>query len=377
MAGLEPLQLIEIEKTPSVVERINKTLADTGKILKEEEVTRKGIAKGMAAELVQVEAGHQARVKQFESSQNLVNVERKKMDVIRQAASEASVLHDQVEEAKRLANEKTNQEELFQNAKLLLAKDKAHQDELDRIDEIKVKRQELFELSKQAWMETTQASLTNYEQERNKISEVYKHRRDTMKNALASGVKNEVAVSAKIVEINEQQSEALLLLKLQTIATELTALSDMAAAVADQGQSFFEFAKATAIAEATMSTWNAANRAMTNLPPPWSYAMAAATITLGLARVAKISGQKAPTFKKEMGGPVSSGKPYLVGERGPEMFVPKSAGDIQPSVGPTNVTVNINAVDTVGFDELLFARRAVLIRIINQALNRQGRQGLI
>jgi hypothetical protein len=34
---------------------------------------------------------------------------------------------------------------------------------------------------------------------------------------------------------------------------------------------------------------------------------------------------------REMGGPVDSGKPYLVGEKGPELFVPKNAGGIIPN----------------------------------------------
>ena len=34
------------------------------------------------------------------------------------------------------------------------------------------------------------------------------------------------------------------------------------------------------------------------------------------------------------GGPVSSGQTYMVGERGPELFVPRTAGTIVPA-GPT------------------------------------------
>lgn len=44
------------------------------------------------------------------------------------------------------------------------------------------------------------------------------------------------------------------------------------------------------------------------------------------------------------GGPVSAGSPYMVGERGPELFVPSSSGSIVPngaSVGGLNLTVNI------------------------------------
>ena len=42
-----------------------------------------------------------------------------------------------------------------------------------------------------------------------------------------------------------------------------------------------------------------------------------------------------------LGGPVSGGSSYLVGERGPELFVPSSSGSIVPGGGGGNVTVNI------------------------------------
>jgi TP901 family phage tail tape measure protein len=35
--------------------------------------------------------------------------------------------------------------------------------------------------------------------------------------------------------------------------------------------------------------------------------------------------------KREMGGPVNSGQPYLVGEKGPELFVPRNSGGIVPN----------------------------------------------
>lgn len=46
------------------------------------------------------------------------------------------------------------------------------------------------------------------------------------------------------------------------------------------------------------------------------------------------------------GGPVSNGTPYMVGERGPELFVPRSSGTIIPNNalgGGANVTVNVDA----------------------------------
>jgi phage-related minor tail protein len=47
------------------------------------------------------------------------------------------------------------------------------------------------------------------------------------------------------------------------------------------------------------------------------------------------------------GGPVSAGGAYLVGERGPELFRPASAGAVEPlGSGGVNVTVNVQGGDT-------------------------------
>lgn len=48
---------------------------------------------------------------------------------------------------------------------------------------------------------------------------------------------------------------------------------------------------------------------------------------------------------KALGGPVGAGQPYLVGERGPELFVPGAQGNIVPNnaMGGANVVVNVDA----------------------------------
>ncbi len=60
------------------------------------------------------------------------------------------------------------------------------------------------------------------------------------------------------------------------------------------------------------------------------------------------------------GGPVSAGSPYMVGERGPELFMPSGSGTIIPNNqmgnmgSTTNVTnYNINAIDTKSFEDRL------------------------
>jgi phage-related minor tail protein len=63
---------------------------------------------------------------------------------------------------------------------------------------------------------------------------------------------------------------------------------------------------------------------------------------------------------KATGGPVSAGSPYIVGERGPELFMPSGSGTIIPNnqmsnMGNTsNVTNNyINAIDVKSFEDRL------------------------
>jgi hypothetical protein len=62
------------------------------------------------------------------------------------------------------------------------------------------------------------------------------------------------------------------------------------------------------------------------------------------------------------GGPVSAGTPYVVGEKGPELFVPAGAGAIQPmGTGGGGVTVNLDMSQTQGASDpssaLAFGRK--------------------
>ena len=65
-------------------------------------------------------------------------------------------------------------------------------------------------------------------------------------------------------------------------------------------------------------------------------------------------------FTRAAGGSVTNNTPYLVGERGPELFMPSGSGTIIPNGqigdmgGTTNVTNNyINAIDTKSFEDRL------------------------
>jgi phage-related minor tail protein len=59
------------------------------------------------------------------------------------------------------------------------------------------------------------------------------------------------------------------------------------------------------------------------------------------------------------GGPVTGGRAYMVGERGPELFVPSSSGRIEAAGGrPRDVRVAISVVAPAGADEPQALRRS-------------------
>jgi phage-related minor tail protein len=77
------------------------------------------------------------------------------------------------------------------------------------------------------------------------------------------------------------------------------------------------------------------------------------------------------------GGPTMANKPYLVGEQGPELFVPNSAGSImtnaslnkntgggqsiQPVVNNTYITNNISAIDSRSVAQMFVENRKSLL----------------
>ena len=82
------------------------------------------------------------------------------------------------------------------------------------------------------------------------------------------------------------------------------------------------------------------------------------------------------------GGAVSKGQPIVVGERGAELFVPNSTGQITQSARGTggqsvNVNFNISTIDSRGFDDALQENRGTITAIINNALAEKGRSELV
>jgi len=189
----------------------------------------------------------------------------------------------------------------------------------------------------------------------------------------------------------------------------------------------FETDKKLRIAQAIMSTAAGVASALT-LPPPLGFIMAGLVAAMGAAQIGIISG-----LSYQGGGTASAGDPtqitagqrrssvdlakskssrgelaylrggqgqggpeaftpaftgyknraeggntaFMVGEQGPELFVPEMPGrivandDIAASA-PTNVSFNINTIDASGVEDLLVAQRGNIIGMIRQAANSYG-----
>jgi len=69
--------------------------------------------------------------------------------------------------------------------------------------------------------------------------------------------------------------------------------------------------------------------------------------------------------RRAAGGPVNAGQPYLVGERGPEMFVPGRSGAIAPN-GTGAPSIVINVTQPLGSPD-------AIARAVADALTQHGR----
>ena len=81
-------------------------------------------------------------------------------------------------------------------------------------------------------------------------------------------------------------------------------------------------------------------------------------------------------FGLAKGGPAQGGRPYIVGEEGPELFVPKSSGTVVPNgqsmggtVNNTYITNAVSAVDAKSVAQLFAENRKTLLGTVQMAQN--------
>lgn len=115
-------------------------------------------------------------------------------------------------------------------------------------------------------------------------------------------------------------------------------------------------------------------------------ALKAIMMFMGMAEGGRVSGNRAEGGSvqgyRASGGQTSRTNAYMVGERGRELFIPSTDGQIVPNeklggMGATNINFTVQATDVKGVQELLIDNRATITNIINSALNQKGKPALV
>jgi hypothetical protein len=140
-------------------------------------------------------------------------------------------------------------------------------------------------------------------------------------------------------------------------------------ALGQHSRKAFELAKAFNIANAIMNTMTGVTKALAQ-GGIFGLITGAVVLASGLANVATIRSQQYQG--RQFGGTVTGNKPYMVGEKGPELFVPGKTGSVVnngelQNGSTTNITFEINAVDASGVDELIAERQDMIVGMIRNA----------
>jgi tape measure domain-containing protein len=184
------------------------------------------------------------------------------------------------------------------------------------------------------------------------------------------GYDTQKAMAAEAANFEKKSASEKTQFALGEAATALTAMGQ-------QNKQAFEASKAFNIANAIMNTYMGVTKTLATYPFPLNIALGALALGAGMAQVAAIRSQ---TYSgRALGGPVQSGTPYMVGERGPELFTPSSSGNITRNDqlgggGPMNINFNIQANDAQGFDDLLIKRRGMIQQFVRDAMTDNGQR---
>lgn len=190
-----------------------------------------------------------------------------------------------------------------------------------------------------------------------------------------AGVTNQGIIEA--VKNQVQQVEMMRMGGMTSIQGFLGAMDGIFAQMGAHNKQAFETHKKLAIAQALISTYQAAAASLAIPPgPPFSFVYVATAIAAGMAQIAAIQSQQ--YSGRALGGPVMGNTSYIVGERGPELFTPSTSGSItrNDQLGGTSANINFTIVanDAQGFDDLLIQRKGMIKQFINDAMIENGQR---
>ena len=217
-------------------------------------------------------------------------------------------------------------------------------------------------------LQRTMEVYKEFAMQRRRLSlQTFRDEREQAKNNQQKMFDDALANESKMVELKEN-TKKLTMEKGRELIAEL----------AKNNREMFMINKALAVKDAIMATAQGITNALKL--GPIGIPLAAIIGGLGAVQIATIARQQYQG--RQGGGSVNKNQAYMVGETGPEMFVPSGSGKIVPNnkVGnsqPVTVNFNINTVDARGFNELLVNSRGVIINMINSAVNEKGRMAIV
>lgn len=189
----------------------------------------------------------------------------------------------------------------------------------------------------------------NFEGESAELDRQYQVKQDKLDKFHEEGLISEEDYQNALADLRQQKADAL-------IAADLSTWGTIAANVKSAASENTALYKAAAITEATISTYLAATKALATGGPILGPILAASTIALGLANVAKISSAR------EQGGQLAAGQASTIAERGkPEVIMPAGASRVRTaqqmkeimgqnggSTGPANISIINNTSAQIG-----------------------------
>ena len=204
--------------------------------------------------------------------------------------------------------------------------------------------------------------------EATKTAEVVATAAEGMSSSTEQKTQEQVESESKLAEFMAMSERD----KTMTVLNEATTRF---AGVAANSKKLFALQKGMQIAQAIMNTYTSATKTMAEYPFPVNVALAAMTVASGMAQVAQIRAQSFDGGGFTGYGARAGG---VDGKGGfPAILHPnETVVDHTKGQGMGNVTFNVQANDARGFDELLIKRRSLIVNLVNQAANNNGRRAV-
>ena len=361
--NIDPIKTMSVKRLSDEYNRLDGVVAGLANSLKETSIWQKLGLADSKEEIKQEIQGHLRMMNQLKIQRELREKQASAAKRIQQASNK-----NKDEEVQNIF-EITQAQQKMEASKLTMAFDahaKRNEKEKEQLALQQELRSQIIDFRRTEEEQITYDIMAEHERRLEIIQQynVASGQLATQENSLTVALRKQTV--EKLNKLDEDKRDS-------AIATSKQMVQQMGSA----NKSWFQANKALAISETTMATFAAATNAL-KIPPPWVGMAYAATITgLGMANVNRIRNEKYQG--RALGGTVQSGRPYIVGEKGAEMFTPGQTGSITPNdkMGGTNVTFNIQTNDAEGFDDLLQDRRGMIVSMINRAANETGRGNLI